>query len=1091
MGAFTGRAGRVRGSSSHRAATIALLAATLCLAAAAPSPAAETTLTFDDLATGTTVGTQYAGRGVTFGPSVAGQTQVTRSLPVVANVGTTAAASGANVGRVQRACLNTECVGTAETWAQLSSAQARVRVSVGAFGTASNTITLTAFNASGVQVAQTSASAPGGSFRTQLSVSTATASIRFVRLRGSTLGTFGLDSLFISDQPATGPDFSISASFGPHVVQQGQSLSIPVMLTRRNSSGTIRVTASGLPSGVSVTPAAHTLTTASALASTTTLSLPLAALSSAPPNSGTTVTITATPDTKEAGVGTRSLTVQVRVLVFYDLRVTAVEPTQGIQAPTFAVSSTATSARYAGVPLQYLGRTIVRVYANTGRGGFPVNFVGMRLRGFGPSGAELPGSPLFADNGSRTVPFGLNARPLFSERAGATAAFTFTLPPSWTGVPGATTQTSFATRLRAEVVRPTQGVTFRECDGCTGNDAMELTSVTYTPTCCVTAASAIITAQGGSTPRPISEILAPGLNLIPLQIDLKPYGTTLDLTADRERNADGRIVINRDAAVDRLLEFNQRDGGGEIVLGILSPEFSDGFGAFPYGIFDDLPDRPYTSSAHELGHALGRPHASPSCGGDGEAWPPDETGLIQGFGLDRRAASPYRTFATPPELEQSPPADGDGRAFYDFMSYCAAVGGDDPNSWVSVKGWTDFIGAWRGGSFQPATLGRAQARPAQAAGSLHVNASLDAAGAVRIMSVRPLASKAQAGSQPSPYRLVVRNAAGAALADVPLRSRRFVVDRGGAAPTVLEASAPVAPAAAASVEITRDGAVLARRARSATAPAGTFLSPRRNQLVGRGRRLSIRWRAADADGDPVEATIEWSARGGRPGTWRTVFLGPNGGAVALPSEYFAGSAQAALRLRLNDGFNETVVLAPRFRTIHRRPTVRIVSPRPNARVPRGAALVLEARALDERQQTIAGRSIRWFDGRRPIGAGDRLAVRLRTGAHTLRAVARDARGRRAAAFVRVVVAPAAPSFTVLGAPRRVAPAARLVRVRVATSLPARLVVRGGVRRTVARVGPRARTVTVRIPRATGILRLRLAATADGRTQTVPLEIERR
>lgn len=1074
-----------------RGTFIASLVAVALLASAPSARGAETTLTFDDLAANTVVNTQYAGRGVTFGPSVSGQTQVTRSLPVVANVGTTAAASGANVGRVQRACFSLECSGTAETWAQFSSAQARVRVSVGAFGTQANTITVTGFNASGVQVAQAQASAPGGTFRTSLSLSVASATMRFIRVRGSTIGTFGIDSLFISDQPSTGPDFSISVAFGPHVVQQGQTINVPVTLTRRNSSGTIRLTASGLPSGVTGTAVDHTLVTASALASSTTLNLPLTGAANAPPNSFTTVTVTATPLTKTAGVATQSLSIQVRVLVLYDLRVIGVEPTQGIQSSVFAFGSTATSARYAGVPLQYLGRTIVRVYANTPRGGFPVGFVGMRLRGFGASGAELPGSPLFADNGSRTVPFSTNPRPSVTERSTAASAFTFTLPPSWTGVPGATTQSAFGTRLRAELVQPTGTVSFRECDGCAGNDVMELTDVGYTPTCCVTAASAIITATGGSTPRPIDQIMAPGLNLIPLQINLKPYGTTLDLSSAVETTKDGNKIINHDQAVDRLLAFNQRDGGGEVVLGILSPEFSDGYGALPFGIFDDLRDRPFTSSAHELGHALGRPHASKSCGGDdGEGWPPDETGLIQGFGLDRRT-TPYRVFATPLELEQAPPASGDSRAFYDLMSYCAFAGSGDPNAWISVKGWTDFINRWRGGVLQPAALSRAAAVAPRTAGTLQVNASVDAAGGARILSVRPLTPKPQPGLSPTLLRLVVRDAAGAVLSDIPMSGRTFVVDRGGAPPTVVEAAAAVDPAAAASVEVMRDGVVLARRERSPNAPVSAFLSPRKGQLVGRGEKLSIRWRASDPDGGPLEATLEWSSRGGRPGTWRTVSIGPDGGSVALPSDYFAGSAEAALRLRINDGFNETVVLSPPFRTIHRRPVVRIVNPRAQAQLPRGAVVSLQARAIDERQQEISGDRVIWFDGRRPIARGERAAVRLRAGVHRLRAVARDALGRRGSATVRVRVVPAAPSFTLLEVPARVAPLARRLQLRVATSFPGRLVVQGAARTTRTRVGQATRRVTVPIPRSTGVLRLRLVVGADGVTRTVPLEIERR
>lgn len=78
------------GVLARRVTSIASSAASALLASAASARGAETTLTFVDLAANTTVSTQYAGRGVTFGPSVSGQTQVIRSLPVVANVGTTA-----------------------------------------------------------------------------------------------------------------------------------------------------------------------------------------------------------------------------------------------------------------------------------------------------------------------------------------------------------------------------------------------------------------------------------------------------------------------------------------------------------------------------------------------------------------------------------------------------------------------------------------------------------------------------------------------------------------------------------------------------------------------------------------------------------------------------------------------------------------------------------------------------------------------------------------------------------------------------------------------------------------------------------------
>lgn len=1038
--------------------------------------AASTTFTFDDLAAGATVSTQYGPRGATFGPSVAGQAQATRALPVVASVGSTLAASGSQVGRVTRNCLSLECVGTPETWISFSAAQAQVRVSVGAFGTVSTTISATGFSASGAQVAQVAATVTGGSgFRTQLSLSTPSATIRFVRLRGSGLSTFGIDSVFVNTAPSTTAEFSISVPFGPHVVQQGRSISIPVTLTRRNSSGTIRISATGAPAGTTITPTDHTLTTAGATATSATVNLPFSASATAAPVTDRDMTITATPLSAAAGSGARTQIVRVRLLVLFDLRVTGIEPTQGVQAPIFATGS-GTLFRYAGVPLQQRGRTIVRVYANTPRGGQPVTGVVARLHGFDAAGQPLPGSPLFPDGGSRTVQPGTNPAPTHAERSTATSAWTYTLPLGWT------TALS-GIRLRADLAIPPGNVAFRECDGCTANDTFTLTDVVHTPTCCVVAASAVITAAGGTLPRAIDQIMAPGLNITPLQIDLKPYGTTIDLSDAVERNDAGLPVINRDRSVARLLEFNQRDGGGEIVLGILSPEFSDGYGGYPYGIFDDLRDRPFTSSAHELGHALGRPHASPSCGGDGESWPPDQVGLLRGFGLDRTAASPYRVFATPPELDATPPTGRDERAFYDLMSYCSF----ESNAWISVKGWTDTINLWRGGAFRGGTLQRSQAP----AGRLQVNATVDPAGGVQIRSVRPLTPKPQPGLSASPYRLVVRNAAGAVLSDTPMLRRTLITDRGGAAPTALEGAAPVDPAAAAAVEITSGGAVVARRIRSANAPRARFLSPRGGTLVGRSRRLSIRWQAADADRDALDATVEWSARGGRPGTWRSIFLGPSGGTTAVPSEYFAGTAEAVLRLRVSDGFNETVVLSPRFRTIHRRPTVRIQSPRAGARIRRDAGVVLFAGARDEARNALPARRIVWYDGRRRIARGTGVAVRgLRPGSHLLRAVATDAGGRSGVATVRATVVAVAPTFTVVGRPLRISPRARAVRLRLASSLPARLVVRGGARVVRTRLGRGTRNVVVRVRPRAGVLRLRLELRADGQTRRSTLEIDR-
>ncbi len=863
-------------------------------------------------------------------------------------------------------------------------------LSVGAFGTQSNTITVTAFNASGVQVAQAQASAPGGTFRTQLSLSVASATIRFVRVRGSTLGTFGIDSLFISDQPTTGPTSRSACRSARTWSSRGRPINVPVTLTRRNSSGTIRISATrpaerrerhaggphaghGLGAGVDddAQPAADRRVERRRRAG----------------HDGDRHRDAAD---QAAGSGTRSLTIQVRVLVLYDLRVIGVEPTQGIQSRRLRVRHRRPRAR--ATPACRCSTSAARSCASTrtrGAAGFPVSLrrrcacaasrVGRRAAGQPalrrqrhPHGAVQHEPAAVVHRAlDRGRALHLHAAAELDRRAGRARR---SRPSS----PGCAPSCSCRT----------QGVSFRECDGCAGNDAhgRSPTSATRRP-----AASRrrrrSSPRRAGRRPRPIDQILAPGLNLIPLQIDLKPYGTTLDLTSALERNADGNLVINRDQAVDRLLAFNQRDGGGEIVLGILSPEFSDGFGALPYGIFDDLPDRPFTSSAHELGHALGRPHASRACGGERRGLAARRDRAHPGL----RARSPRRLAV--PRLRHAARARSSRR-----RRAATTAGVLRPH--VLLRGRRrrrpERVDLRQGldGLHQPlaqrrAAVGRgarASGGGAGRAGALQVNASVDAAGAVAILSVRPLAPKPQPGLADTPFRLVVRDAAGAVLADVPMQ-RPHVRDRPrrrAAARCSRRRRRSTRPPRRAS-RSSRDGGVLARRARSAERAHGRVPEPaqgaaRRPRREAEHPLARVRPRRRPAGGD---RRVVVARRAAGHVADRLARAQRRHGRAA--QRLLRGLGRGGLRLRVNDGFNETVVLSPPFRTIHRRPVVQIVNPRPGTRLARGAPIALQARALDERQQEIASRRVRWFDGRRRIARGDRAAVRLRAGVHRLRA----------------------------------------------------------------------------------------------------------
>ena len=512
--------------------------------------------------------------------------------------------------------------------------------------------------------------------------------------------------------------------------------------------------------------------------------------------------------------------------------------------------------------------------------------------------------------------------------------------------------------------------------------------------------------------------------------------------------------------------------------------------------------RPLTSVAHELYHGLGRVHASPACGGgDGdqraEPWPPDELGYIQGIGIDPRpgsggAAGPYRIISDPPPEPPGfvPKTGSQAGHWYDFMSYCASPGGvgadkvtTDFNSWISVRGWEEMLRALRtdcsavGGldtvhracpgdpGSRPARRARVRMRKAPATRGLRVTASDDGTSA-QVLGVEPIKATQPQALPGARYRLVARDAAGRVLSDSAMAvDQTHVLDQG--AVTLLTGQTPATHSA--SVEVVRDGAVIATRMRSRHAPSVRILAPRAGRTVGAHGKVTVRWHASDADGGALVANLDYSRDGGR--NWKPIFSGPDAGHTTLPSGLLSHSAKARLRLRVGDGFNETAVVSGRFTAIGGPPAVRIASPVRNQRIAADATLDVLGEAWDDRQAPLRGRSLRWFDGRRPLGSGARLSVTgLRPGRRVLRLVGHDASGRVTSDSVRIRVLPVRPLFVVLTAPQRLSRSARNIRIRVAASVPASL--QAGGRRFAVDRRPRKLSVPVKRGATTVVLRLR-------------------
>ena len=111
---------------------------------------------------------------------------------------------------------------------------------------------------------------------------------------------------------------------------------------------------------------------------------------------------------------------------------------------------------------------------------------------------------------------------------------------------------------------------------------------------------------------------------------------------------------------------------------------------------------------------------------------------------------------------------------------------------------------------------------------------------------------------------------------------------------------------------------------------------------------------------------------------------------------------------------------------------------------------------------------------------------LRAGTRKIRLVGRDSAGRKGSATVKVRVQAVTPQFLSVDAPSKVSRRARSVKLKVQSSVPAKL----KVGRTKVRLGRRAKTVKVRVKPGKSRLALTLVLKAGGKSATSLLYVKR-
>ena len=387
------------------------------------------------------------------------------------------------------------------------------------------------------------------------------------------------------------------------------------------------------------------------------------------------------------------------------------------------------------------------------------------------------------------------------------------------------------------------------------------------------------------------------------------------------------------------------------------------------------------TAAHELGHNVGRFHASNAHGeADGGSWEewPYEHGSIVVTGFDPRA------MIAMPLYDQV--ATGHRN---DLMSY----GG---NRWTSPRGWTAM---WNGVDTCTGRSVSASAVPARywlVTG--HFSPTLEVR---QVAPVTALADAAPPGAT-GLYTLELRAADGSLLQSVrfdplvehirpelsPQPFRVYLADAPGGAQVVL-----------------RDGAVvLFTRSLSAHAPVVTVTEPHGGALWPATGFGAIRWTASDADGDPLTYIVEYSRDGG--GAWVNLATGLTEPQYDIELETLGGAdGQAQIRVRANDGMR-TGYGDSGFFTVARKPPRPVINnPDPGTIIPLGQSLWLFGGAWDREDGALPGAALAWTDSvQGALGHGAQLrAPGLSFGKHVITLSATDADGQVGATSVQIFV----------------------------------------------------------------------------------------
>jgi hypothetical protein len=219
------------------------------------------------------------------------------------------------------------------------------------------------------------------------------------------------------------------------------------------------------------------------------------------------------------------------------------------------------------------------------------------------------------------------------------------------------------------------------------------------------------------------------------------------------------------------------------------------------------------------------------------------------------------------------------------------------------------------------------------------------------------------------------------------------------------------PEEATSLEIVRDGKVMAKRTAPDKLPAVSITAPRTGGRLGDKGTAELRWRSKVGSLQdphlfpglsPTRVVIDYSYDDGR--TWGAIYAGPDNGSAVLASSFLSASKRARVRVTVNDGFRSASATSGPFTAMGAPPQVSIFNPVDGLRLAKGSSLYLSGDAFNDQGKRIPDDQLRWYANDRQVATGRQAAVAtLGAGLTMIKLVGHDNNGRAGGAQLCVSV----------------------------------------------------------------------------------------